>query len=410
MKNSLHIQVAPYRVYRGIVAGLLMLLGAPAAAPQSNRPAQAAPGATPAGLYRMKKATVMDEHGFARPVPAMTLLIPTDWQFQGGAQWGQFNGCTTSRVQTSFKSGTADGRLGVELYPPYYWQWSDDQATQHNMQVGNQQKAQVGGKPCDVMQPMSAADFLRRYAVPKLRPGKQIMAIEPWPEVLQEVQQTARETEASWARTSTPMRVRSDVARARLQYSLNGQPVEEWITVIIDVNARVWPTYNVRGGQGKAMHYDCSAYSMFALRAPQGELTARQNFFRMIAKTIKMDPNWQAQVNGVASNIAKTEQKGVADRNAIIAKSGEDTNRIIKEGYEGREKIKDAAAANYTQTQRDLETFRNPNTGETMELSSLYGHAWVNNKGEYLLADHAGFDPNAVFKDSTWTAMQQVKK
>jgi hypothetical protein len=112
----------------------------------------------------------------------------------------------------------------------------------------------------------------------------------------------------------------------------------------------------------------------------------------------------------VASNIAKTEQKGVADRNAIIAKSGEDTNRIIKEGYEGREKIKDAAAANYTQTQRDLETFRNPNTGETMELSSLYGHAWVNNKGEYLLADHAGFDPNAVFKDSTWTAMQQVKK
>src|ERR1035438_36549 len=383
MKNSLHIQVAPYRVYRGIVAGLLMLLGAPAAAPQSNRPAQAAPGATPAGLYRMKKATVMDEHGFARPVPAMTLLIPTDWQFQGGAQWGQFNGCTTSRVQTSFKSGTADGRLGVELYPPYYWQWSDDQATQHNMQVGNQQKAQVGGKPCDVMQPMSAADFLRRYAVPKLRPGKQIMAIEPWPEVLQEVQQTARETEASWARTSTPMRVRSDVARARLQYSLNGQPVEEWITVIIDVNARVWPTYNVRGGQGKAMHYDCSAYSMFALRAPQGELTARQNFFRMIAKTIRFDPNWQAQVNGVASNIAKVEQKGVADRAAIQAKSAQDIAKIQNEGYEGREKIRDASAASYTQTLRDLETYKNPNTGEVLKLRRLPGPAFCTYKAVF---------------------------
>jgi hypothetical protein len=137
--------------------------------------------------------------------------------------------------------------------------------------------------------------------------------------------------------------------------------------VIVTINGRVWPTYNANGGQGKAMHYDCSAYSLFALRAPQGQLTARQSFFRMI-------------------------------------------NKIIKEGYQGREKIKDAAAASYTQTQRDLETFRNPATGETMELSSLYGHAWVNDKGEYLLPDHAGFDPNAVFKDSKWTAMEQVKK
>jgi hypothetical protein len=45
-----------------------------------------------------------------------------------------------------------------------------------------------------------------------------------------------------------------------------------------------------------------------------------------------------------------------------------------------------------------------------VELSNLYGHAWINDKGEYLLADHAGFDPNVVLKDSTWTALQQVKK
>ena len=379
-------------------------------APQSNRPALAAQGSTPAGFYRMKKVAVMDEHGFAQPIPAMSLLIPTDWQLQGGAQWGEFSGCTTSRVQTSFRSGSADGRLGVDLYPAYYWQWSDDPGTQRNMQTGNQQKAQVGGKPCDVMPPMSAADFLRRYAVPKLRPGKQIVAIEPWPEVLQEVQQTARETEASWARTATPMQVRTDVARARLQYSVNGQPVEEWIAVIINVNGRVWPTYNVNGGQGKAMHYDCSAYSMFALRAPAGELTARQGFFRMIAKTIKVNPSWDAQVNGVASNIAKIQQKGVADRSAIVAKNSDDINKIIKEGYEGRQKVNDAAAANYSQSQRDVESFRNPATGETVELSNLYGYAWINDKGEYLLADHAGFDPNVVLKDSTWTALQHVKK
>ncbi|MGD0872451.1 MAG: hypothetical protein ABSB88_23120 [Bryobacteraceae bacterium] len=380
------------------------------AALQSNRPVQAAQAGTPAGFYRMKKAAVMDEHGFARPVPAWTLLIPTDWQLQGGAQWGEFSGCTTSRVVTTFKAGSADGKFGLEWYPPYYWQWSDDPGTQRNMQTGNQQKAQVRGKPCDVMPPMSAADYLRRYAVPKLRPGKQIVSIDQFPEAMQEVQQTARETEASWARTTTPVQVRADVAGARLQYVLNGQPVEEWITVIVNVTARVWPTYNVNGGQGKAMHYDCSAYSLFAMRAPRGELTGRRNFFRMILKTMKVDPNWDAQVTGVATNIAKIQQKGIADRSAIVAKNSDDINKIIKEGYEGREKMKDAAAANYSQAQRDVETFRNPTTGETMELSNLYGHAWVNDKGEYLLADHAGFDPNAVFKDAKWTALEQVKK
>src|ERR1017187_1717823 len=149
MKNRLHTQASGYRVRLGIVAGFLeMLLGAPAAAPQPNRPVQPSQPPAPAGLYRMKKATVMDEHGFARPVPAMTLLIPTDWQFQGGAQWGQFNGCTTSRVQTSFKAGSADGRLGVELYPPYYWQWSDDPGTQRNMQTGNRSEERRVGKEC----------------------------------------------------------------------------------------------------------------------------------------------------------------------------------------------------------------------------------------------------------------------
>ena len=65
-------------------------------------------------------------------------------------------------------------------------------------------------------------------------------------------------------------------------------------------------------------------------------------------------------------------------------------NKIIKDGYEGRQKIQDSAAANYDQSIRGVETFRNPVTGDTVELSNLYGHAWANSQGEYILSDQAG--------------------
>ena len=126
------------------------------------------------------------------------------------------------------------------MFPTYNWQWSDDPGTQRTMQMGNQQKAAVLGKPCDVMPAMSAADFIRRYVVPKLRPGKQVAAIEPIPDVNQDIQQTARQSEAQWARSGMPMKIHTDVARARLQYNLNGQPVEEWVAAIVYANVKPW--------------------------------------------------------------------------------------------------------------------------------------------------------------------------
>ena len=52
----------------------------PGAPPARARPAQVAGSPT---FYRMKKAAVIDQHGFERPMPALTLLIPNDWQFRG---------------------------------------------------------------------------------------------------------------------------------------------------------------------------------------------------------------------------------------------------------------------------------------------------------------------------------------
>lgn len=61
-----------------------------------------------------------------------------------------------------------------------------------------------------------------------------------------------------------------------------------------------------------------------------------------------------------------------------------------------------------SQGTRGVETYRNPSTGETIDLSNQYGHAWVNNRGEYLLSDQEGLDRGVVLHED-WKALEHVK-
>src|SRR5262249_38486605 len=254
-----------------------------------------------------------------------------------------------------------------------------------------------------------AAAFLRRILVPKVRPGAHLFGIEPIPKVATQMQEMARQTETMSAQAGLRMNVRSDVGRARLQYTQEGRAVEGWVTAAMLVKTWVSPTYDIRTMRPGQAPYYASWAQVFDFRAPQGQLDASEKLFETIVSTIRVDPEWQSRVAGVQSNIAGTQIKGAADRSKIISKSNAEISNTIVKGHEERSKAHDRAMANYSQALRGVETYRNPNTGETVELSNQYGHAWVNNNNEYILSDQEGFDPNVALKSGNWTALQRVK-
>jgi hypothetical protein len=350
-----------------------------------------------ANYYRLKQVKVIDQHGFEKPMPAMSVLIPTDWQFQGEVKY--LNG-RCGLAQTVFRANGPDGR-SIELLPDYNWVWSDDAFTVQALQ------AQRG---CDVMRPISAADLLRRVVIPKVRPGAHLVAIEPIPKVSKQMQEIARQNEAAAAQAGMRIKIRSDVARARVQYTINGQGVEGWVTAVTLTSAMPSPTLNMQTMQPGSASYYTSWAQMFDLRTPPGQLDASQKFFELIASTVRIDPDWQARVNAVQSNIAAANIKGAADRSRIISKSNAEINNIITKGYEERSKSRDRAMKKYDQALRGVETYRNPNTGETYELSNEYGHAWINNNNEYILSDREGFNPNVELKQGNWTQLERVKQ
>src|SRR5260370_37268056 len=95
----------------------------------------------------------------------------------------------------------------------------------------------------------------------------------------------------------------------------------------------------------------------------------------MVISTMRVEPDWQNGINGVQNNIAAAQIKGAADRSKIISKSNAEISKMIVQGHEERSKSMYRSMQNYSQALRGAESYRNPNTADTFELSNRYRHA-----------------------------------
>jgi hypothetical protein len=372
-----------------------------AAQGQKNSSASAPPGVPQAHVLRMKMVTAVDRYGFEKPLTAVSVLVPAEWQSQGGTTWNIKDKCNT--IQTTLKATGPDGR-GIEFFPMMSWVWADDPRP---LQAIAAQTAQFGAHPCDVAPPMSASEFLRRN-LNRYRPAAQLVGIEPAPKLLAALQQQASQGEKMAVQYNLRQRIRPDAARARVRYNADGKALEEWIFVATVTTGTLGPSYNAQTMQmGQAYTYNNVAYITGA-RAPQGQLDQNEKFFELVTGTYKINPAWQAKVSGQAQAAQAIELKGVRDRAAIVSKNADDIRNIQRESYENSQRAQDEMSIRRSQAMLGVETFRDPSTGETVDLSNQYGQAWVNNRGEYLLSDQPGFDPATTFKED-WKPLQRVR-
>jgi hypothetical protein len=128
-----------------------------------------------------------------------------------------------------------------------------------------------------------------------------------------------------------------------------------------------------------------------------------------VLSTVRIDATWQARVSQVQLNIQAAELKCARDRSRIIAQSAEDTRKTLREGYESRQRSHDRTSAEFSDALRGVQNYRNPTTGEVVQLDNQYGHAWASGNGEYVLSDSPGFNPNATLRVN-WTELQPVHR
>ena len=360
------------------------------------------------GYLRLRKVEIVDRRGFEKPIPAMSLLVPADWSFDGQVHYAQKIGDPADLVKLSFRTASTDGRLAIEMFPGWSWAWADDPMMRQAMQSRNEMTAQLGGARAELGPPMSARDFLTRVAVPRLRPGAKVLGIDPIPDVDAALREQIAQAQALAAQAGVQMRLRADHGRARVQLPPGKVPGEEWLTAVVFTRATAMPSMNPSTGQMRqSAMYQSTADQLFAMRSPPGELSAHQKLFDTVLSTVRIDPTWQGRVLQVQANMTAANVQGARDRSRIIAQSGEETRRTIQGGYAHRQAALDRSAERWSDAMRGVQNFRNPTTGENVKLGNEYAHAWVSGNGEYVMSDSPG-NPGQVLQGH-WTELQPLR-
>ena len=395
---------APAPVAQHDAAPKLATTSAPVHTPESHVSSLTA-GSAGQRYFLMKQAQI-DSQDPDHKGPAYHLMIPTTWEWKGwvisGVMKGQGvlgGGCFADFFAVGGVAKSADNSIELQLIPQYTWQYIDDPAGQRQMKVQNQRDAQVGLKPCPVRAPVPAAEFLRQDLIAKYRNGKTVVSIDPFPELDQIVRYRLGLPPAG--ASGNTGRIRTDAARARLAYDYdNGQPVEEWIAAAIVVRA------NPTGGRATA--YDWHAIRVMFFRTPKGKLDANDRLFKLIASTVRPDPEWQKWSNGIIANLYRRKQEELAKQSAIIAQLQQNAIDTIT-GVTARQQAGSLqSAAGASQVIRSVQTFRDPTSGATFELSNQYDHAWLNGSNQYVMSDDASFNPNGSL-NGNWTQLQAVQ-
>jgi hypothetical protein len=350
----------------------------------------------------MKQVKIIDQ-GLGQGKPAYDLMIPTTWDFKGWVNVGVAEGgCFGDWFSVVGDAKSPDNSIELQILPMFTWQYVDDPAGRQQMQTQNQADVKYGMKACPVRAPIRAEEFLRKDLVAKctkICKNTTVVSAEPYPELEETVRHQLGLPPAAAGGNSDNTRI--DAARVRIAFDDDkGQPAEGWIAAAIVVHTM--PS----GGRGAA--YDWHAVNVLFFHTPKGQLDANDKLFKMIASTIRPEPEWQKWSNGVIASIYQKKQQELAKQAAIIAAFRQHVADVINGVTANAEAGSNQAAFGQDQLIRGVQTFRDPSTGANYELSNLYDHAWLNGQNEYVMSDDANFNPNGNL-NGNWTQLETAR-
>ena len=377
---------------------------APSSSPSKQKShASSTASAVPGEHYFLMKQVKIIDQGLGQGKPAYDLMIPKDWQFKGWVNVGVAEGgCFGDWFSVVGSANSPDNSIELQILPQFTWQYIDDPAGQRQMQTQNQNDVKFGMKACPVRAPVSAEEFLRHDMVPKCTKvckNTTVVSAEPFPE-LEEMARHQLGLPPAVA-GSNAGNTRVDAARVRVAFDDDkGQPGEGWMAAAIVVHTMPG------GGRGAA--YDWHAVNVMFFHAPKGKLDANDKLFKMIASTIHPEPEWQRWSNGVIASLYQKKQEELAKQAAIIAAFRQHVADVINGVTANQMAGANEAFLGQDQLIRGVQTYRDPATGGTFELSNQYDHAWLNGANEYVMSDDPTFNPNGKL-NGNWNQLEVVR-
>lgn len=184
--------------------------------------------------------------------------------------------------------------------------------------------------------------------------------------------------------------------RMRYEYQQNGEAWEEDVSFAL--------LYS--GSPELTSWFVQFAYSV---RAPKGEMDRNAGVISTIVASRATTPEWEATYRTVQQLFTQGIQQQMADTAAFgraLAEHRAEIAALQEQVTQERLASQDRIAELRRETLGGVETYSDPFSGAPVQLPVGWNEYWVNDRGEYLTSDQAGFDPNTL-NQGNWQRLER---
>lgn len=339
----------------------------------------ASTGDVPAVLesLHLRPVTIMDQTGFARPVTALTLLVPHDWVAEGGVLWNPRLSCV-SAPQAYYQTASTDETFRIATTAMETW-------TVANFPL----PAQPDG--C-----MSAdVDGVRSYLaawVARERPGARILDLRDRPDLAAPYAGAFVDDPASGLRTWV------EAGEITYAFEHGGVAVEERVAAVVTT---VESTH--RSIDGTLLGFQARTAFGHVVRAPAGQLGTAAVLADMVLRLSRFDPQWQAAIAEHHRRIADDNMATARAIHQIRMEAQDFVFDLAQQGAADRAASSDRSQAGFSEAIRGTQQYFDPVTNAPVELPAYFDYVWRLEDGSYRFTNDALIVP---FRD--WGVDGQV--
>ena len=372
-------------------------------------------------LWHMKKVNVttqvnnLQTQGSSLQLLGMTMLVPSDWSFQGAATIPPKLDCSYTVGRFGFQALSPDKTSGLQVIPLGTSLWSSNRAVLQQVEQSNRQP--YSAINCPIEQPRSLAAGLPEVVSKVIPEGHAVGEVQSVPDLSDQLAASVRFANQQMGSRS---QLTAEAGRLRATGTLHGKPIEAWIIALHTVRLDPAP-----GGGANQL----SDIPLFAVMyAPVGQLDGSEKMLSAMLDSIQINPEWTAYIAQYVSQLIQIRQRALSQVNQIYAHMAQDNANAAAQQAQIRQGVQQyanqvhsnaaanrAAALDHSSQQfalhmGDQAIYTDPSTGQHVQMSNQYGHAWASTTGntnDYILTDSPSYDPNGRAGSGSWTQMQQ---
>lgn len=320
------------------------------------------------GIDQLQRIDIVDSAGFGQPMNALSVDVPNSWRHEARVDWDKSSLCVWNAPRLNLEASSADGMHGISLLPTMGWQVSTMPVDQFD--------------PCPTAPMAMVRDYLE-FVARNARPNMRVISFRDRPDL-----------------SNPAARFPVYGGELLIGYTLQGHEMRESLVSAI-THTRLAP-----GGILVNANYT------LAVRAPDGMLDF--NFAERVRSSLRLDETWyqrytqwslgqlqearrQAQTaiqNWHNRRMNEITLAGMTARHNIrmgtIAEIGRINTQIFNNRMASGERIQ-AATINAIQ---EVQPWRDPGTGQQVDLSIHYNHAWQLSDGRQFLTNDPNFNPD----------------